>query len=188
MKKILLIFVLLFSVKNINAININSVENVNKKYNVGYLDNIYGNSYLEMNFRSVNKYISNTQSNIYKYYPRIKKIGDYYILTYHGNKYKDSSTGGSIYYSISTDLINWSNPVAIWSAHAINDSNPDEKILFANCDFLPLNDGNIMFFAIYHSKKYYNYDPYKSGVVSRIGKIVDGEIKWKCRNGNNYSS
>ena len=175
-----IILLVLFNVNvNVNAINLTSVSDVNKNKNVGYLDNIYGNSYLEYNYRSSN--VFSLDNNIYKYYPRIKKIDNYYILTYHGNKYSGSKTGGSVYYSISSDLITWSTPKKIWNPYNINDEENNDCsdiVLFANCDFIKLNNGKILFFAIYHSKKYYSSNPYKSGVVSRIGSIVNGDLVW----------
>lgn len=174
----ILLFTFAIMIANVHAIDVTKIKDVNKKTEIGNLDQIDGNSYLEMDYRSINTFDKEIEK--YKYYPRLKKVNDYYIITYHG--YEDGGKNGSTtYYSLSTDLVNWSNPQKLYRAFYREYNNKLDRVLFSNCDFLPLKDGKVLIYARYQSKHLYNYDPYASGVVSKICSISNNQLE--CEEG-----
>ena len=180
MKKKVLIFILVFTMitVNVKAIDITKVNEINQEIRKGNIGEIDGNSYLEMDYRSINTFDKEIEK--YKYYPRIKKVNNYYILTYHGYE-EGGKNGSTIYYSLSTDLINWTDPQKLFRAFYREYKNQLDRVLFSNCDVLPLKDGKVLMYARYQSKHLYNYDPYSSGVVSKICSINNNQLE--CEEG-----
>ena len=227
-RKVLLVtlFACFMNVCVVKADNLKNIDNFNKDDEVDNFENT-SNSYLEANYRTKCLFsdahgncvgaIDSPKSDetTWKFYPRVKKIGDYYILTYQGNdtsiisdaeKAKD---GGAIYYSISSDLINWSTPIKLWEpVNIINDgvkndpnygtalariktdnsdsaefqnlgNNGVDRLVFTNCELFELKDGSIMAYSSFRSKYFYRSLPYANGLVTKIGKLEDGKITWE---------
>lgn len=91
--------------------------------------------------------------NGYANYPRVKKMASgEYIMFWHGNRY-----GSRIWYSISSDLRNWSEPVMLFRPEfpILADGQQDVR-RYVNMDAAVLPDGDILAVCSYRAEKHYS--------------------------------
>ena len=86
-------------------------------------------------------------------YPRIKCLQDgTYIMFYHG-----SSVGARIYYTLSNDLINWTEPQFLFKPYKVHFEDYDDMRLFVNMDAVVLESGDLLGVCSFRAMKHYKY-------------------------------
>lgn len=114
---------------------------------------------------------------IAKYYPRVRKVGDFYVLFY-----ETTQTGGDIYYTTSKNLKDWTTPQIAWEHTVYKDvENQDilDGMVFSNCDMLVMENGRLFVYASYHSSNLMATHPELNGIIFKTGSLgSDGKIKW----------
>ncbi|MBR3163938.1 hypothetical protein IKF15_01370 [Candidatus Saccharibacteria bacterium] len=158
------------------------------------------NANLEPDFRSLghlpfSSLYDNTPENerLIKQYPRLKKLGDTYILFWHAGNYPSSpsvtgiypnSNGTVIQYSTSKDLKTWTTPEIIWESFAYhapslvqeNAVGRDFRV-FQNCDALPLKDGSLLVYAAYRSFHHLSTHVELNGLVAKRARLNESTGK-----------
>lgn len=139
---------------------------------------------LEPDNGSYSKYTGD--DNIQKYYPRIKKIKDTYILFFQGKSLPDESgrQWTHVWYAVSKDLVEWSEPEIVWAP--VYNTDPDaakknDVTVFTNADAIVWEDGRVFVYASYHSHRYNDdSDAYgMNGLIVKEGWLSDnGVIGW----------
>lgn len=143
---------------------------------------------LECNYRSYDQF--DPQNGTNKFYPRIKKAGDTYILTYHGS-FNDNgdiykgTNGAYVWYATSKDLKHWTNPQVIWQPVFYTDPADLTKkdcTLFTNCDMVVLDDGSILAVCAYRSLRHRIHHPELNGLIMKKGRLTaNGQISWEIQ-------
>lgn len=114
---------------------------------------------------------------IKKYYPRIRKVNNTWLLFY-----QTTQTGGDVYYSSSKNLTDWAQPQLAFRHTVYKDvENPDilDGMVFSNCDAMVLSDGSIFAYASYHSSNQMTLHPELNGILCKTGTLnSDGSIEW----------
>ena len=84
-------------------------------------------------------------------YPRIKKVADgTYLMFYHGGEF-----GSRVYLTRSNDLVEWSEPVMLYSPYAVTIDGAEDIRRFVNMDAVVLADGEILAVCSYREEKNY---------------------------------
>ena len=187
---VFLLFGIVASCSALNSSNSNTVIN-NKRnavekceYGQASIDCIDTSSSLEADYRSYSLLNPGDKNN--KYYARIKKVGDYYIVLYHGAPYVSSANNGNngsiIWYATSKDLKKWSKPTIIWRPTYyvdVEDSSKKDKTLYMNPDLLVLKDGTLFVYGAYRSLNQTTFHPELNGLMAKKGHLNEkGIIVW----------
>ena len=104
-------------------------------------------------------------------YPRIKKMADgKYIMFYQGGQ-----VASRILYSISPDLINWSEPTLLWTPYNITTIEGKDIRRFTTADAVVLPNGDIIVVCSYRASS-----GYKNGVDCGLvmKRSSDNGISW----------
>ena len=104
-------------------------------------------------------------------YPRIKKMADgKYIMFYQGGR-----VASRILYSISPDLINWSEPTLLWTPYNITTIEGKDIRRFTTADAVVLPNGDIIVVCSYRASS-----GYKNGVDCGLvmKRSSDNGISW----------
>lgn len=104
-------------------------------------------------------------------YPRIKKMADgKYIMFYQGGQ-----VASRILYSISPDLINWSEPTLLWTPYNITTIEGKDIRRFTTADAVALPNGDIIVVCSYRASS-----GYKNGVDCGLvmKRSSDNGISW----------
>lgn len=129
-------------------------------------------SQLEPNFRQYVEVGSEKLRIKNAIYPRIKKLADgSYILFY-----QDGQIGWNIYYSVSTDLVNWSLGLKLFDSVKIDVDGTEDDKCYSTCDAIVLANGDIMAVASFRSNKHFRSDNRFNGLAMR--KSSDGGKTW----------
>ena len=124
----------------------------------------WNQSRLEPNFR---QYVEVTEAKLRikgANYPRIKKISDdRYILFY-----QDGQTAKDIYYSVSSDLKEWSLGVKLFKSHNITVNGSNDTMCYSSCDATVLANGDIMAIASFRSGRNFRVTNEFNGLAMRI--------------------
>lgn len=121
-----------------------------------HVDNVE-NSVIELDYRSVDRMVSKDTGSSKTYYPRIKVLSDgTYMLIY-----QDGRWGPNVYYKLSCDYENWSEPKLLFGSCDID----GDRKKFATADAVVMPDGEIIVVCTYLSEKYYTQKNTYNGMV-----------------------
>lgn len=84
-------------------------------------------------------------------YPRLKKMADGSFILF----YMPQSHGSSIYYTISNDLITWSDPVLLLDSYKTVIRDKEVQIRYVNMDAAVLPDGDILGVCQFWCREFY---------------------------------
>ncbi len=105
-------------------------------------------------------------------YPRIKKMADGNYIMF----YQDGQIGWNIYYSLSSDLVNWSLGLKLFDSVKIDIDGSEDDKCYSTCDAIVLANGDIMAVASFRSNKNFRKDNRFNGLAMR--KSSDGGKNW----------
>ena len=129
-------------------------------------------SQLESNFRRYVE-VGNDKLRIKNaIYPRIKKQAEDNYLMF----YQDGQIGWNIYYSVSSDLVNWSLGFKLFNSVKIDVDGIEDDKCYSTCDAIVLDNGDIMAVASFRSNKNFRKDNRFNGLAMR--KSSDGGKTW----------
>ncbi len=129
-------------------------------------------SQLESNFRQYVAVGSDKLRIKNAIYPRIKKVADDRYLMF----YQDGQVGWNIYYSISSDLVNWGLGLKLFNSTKIDVNGTEDDKCYSTCDAIVLDNGDIMAVASFRSNKHFRRDNRFNGLAMR--KSSDGGQTW----------
>ncbi|MGN1472643.1 MAG: hypothetical protein ACI4WZ_01100 [Eubacteriales bacterium] len=96
-------------------------------------------SSLMQDFRA-SKTLNGELNGIAAYYPRVKKISDdTYVMIFHNTTY-----GGSVYCSMSTDCYNWGSPRAVFRQSTVKVNGVTDNLKYMTPDACVLSDGRLL--------------------------------------------
>ena len=146
---------------------INSFYDLNKISNATLShENESGYSALELDRRSVVSLNMRDLKTTTAYYPRIKLMADgRYVMFYQSGEH-----GPNIYYTTSADLEKWDAPTLLFSEDTTN------KIMYATCDAVVLDNGEILAVCSYRQGNDYDVHPERNGIVMK--KSSDNAKTW----------
>ena len=84
-------------------------------------------------------------------YPRLKKMADGRFILF----YMPQSHGSSIYYTISEDLLSWSDPVLLLESYKTEIKDKEVQIRYVNMDAAVLPDGDLLGVCQFWCREHY---------------------------------
>lgn len=118
-------------------------------------------SHLEFNYRSFVEIPADRLATKKALYPRIKRTSDgKYVLFY-----QDERIGRNIYWSRSDDLVRWSAPEKLFSAHPILGGTDERR--FTTADAVVLQDGTILAVCSYRPNRRFGTLLGENGLMMR---------------------
>lgn len=139
--------------KTISALNTSFTENSHASETINTL---------ELDFRS---YTELTNADHFRYnngfYPRIKKManGNYIMFFQYGQ------LGQHVYYTTSSDLVNWATPQVLLQSYAIQYDGINDMRYFMTCDTCVLANGDILAISSYRANAGYQTRLDQNGIV-----------------------
>ena len=85
-------------------------------------------------------------------YPRLKKMADGRFILF----YMPQSHGSSIYYTISEDLLSWSDPVLLLESYKTEIKDKEVQIRYVNMDAAVLPDGDLLGVCQFWCREHYS--------------------------------
>ena len=105
-------------------------------------------------------------------YARIKKLANgNYFLMYHNGR-----IGSSVWYNISPDLVNWSEPQFVFKARPTTTPAGEDQWRYSSADAIVLNNGDLLAFVALRANKGYRYYPECNHVAMR--RSTDNGLTW----------
>ncbi len=126
-------------------------------------------SSLEFDFRTGKIFKSTELVGDSSYYPRLKKLTDgSYIMFFQNGRW-----GPDIYYKTSTDLVEWSRPLPLFSSYK---SEWGDTRAFATADAAVLENGDILVVCCYRTLENYTKYPERNGLMMK--RSTDNGKTW----------
>lgn len=105
-------------------------------------------------------------------YARLKKLANgNYFLMYHNGR-----IGSSVWYNLSADLVNWSEPKFVFKARPTTTPAGEDQWRYSSADAIVLDNGDILAFVALRANKGYRYYPECNHIAMRRSK--DNGLTW----------
>lgn len=148
-----------YRINSFYDLNSNSNEILSHAGDTGYAG-------LELDYRSLGHLDVKDLKTSTVYYPRVKLMADgNYIMFYQYGEH-----GNTVYYITSSDLVEWSAPTELFVYEK------DKDIMYATCDAVVLDNGEILAVCSYREGSTYDVNPHLNGVVMK--KSSDNGKTW----------
>ena len=105
-------------------------------------------------------------------YARIKKLADgTYFLMYHNGR-----IGSSVWYNLSPDMVNWSEPQFVFKARPTTTPAGEDQWRYSSADAIVLDNGDILAFVALRANRGYRYYPECNHIAMR--RSTDNGKTW----------